>query len=100
MIDVRRWPQSRRDIWANRGRLEEALGDRYQWEGALGNRREAAAGIWLQIDPDAANAALRRLQRRMEQGQRVALLCAERRPDGCHRVIIAGRCAPRTIHIP
>ena len=103
VIDVRRWPYTRRETWANRNRLSHLSnavpGCPYVSWPELGNRKGAVAGAWEMIDAEEAWATLRHLQRLVERSYRIALLCRERDPMTCHRAHVAGRAAPHVIHI-
>ena len=104
LVDVRCWPRSRRYPHFNGERLSaslEASGLRYAHHEALGGMREPRA--------DSENGALREVAFRgyadhmlgaVFQGEldqivrfastaRVALMCAEARPEQCHRRLIA-----------
>lgn len=104
VVDVRRYPGSRRHPHFAREALAAALdesGIEYRWEPALGGRRrrrEASphtawrvAGFAAYADyMDTAEftaAASRLLE---EAGERaVAIMCAEARPEQCHRRLIS-----------
>ena len=104
LVDVRRWPRSRRYPHFNGERLSaslEAAAVRYAHHEALGGMREPRA--------DSENGALREpafrgyadymlgavfqseLDRieRLASSARVALMCAEAEPKQCHRRLIA-----------
>ncbi|MEB2836972.1 MAG: DUF488 family protein [Desulfurococcales archaeon] len=110
VVDVRRWPKSRRYPWFNREHLEEALrsaGIEYTWLGGpLGGRRRLgvdapdtggatcfespgfrAYAIYLTTNPTAIQA-MQELEA-LASRRLVAILCAERLPWRCHRKIIA-----------
>lgn len=104
LVDVRRWPASRRYPHFNREPLAASLkasGIDYLWRGDLGGFRKAA--------PDSPNrgwraAAFRayadfmltdefeRIMKEMETiaaDKRIALMCAEAVPWRCHRQLLA-----------
>jgi uncharacterized protein (DUF488 family) len=104
VIDVRRWPASRRLPQFNREALNTALkleGIDYMWRGDLGGFRKPA--------PDSANTAWRvdafrayadfmltpefqTIMKEVEKlaaTRRIALLCAEAVPWRCHRQLLA-----------
>jgi uncharacterized protein (DUF488 family) len=87
VVDIRWKPASRWCPWANRRRLEAALGDRYVFDGArLGN----PAHFGMTPIPEADHSeALDDLERRLRSGQRVVIMCSEGREDSCHRREIA-----------
>lgn len=108
LVDVRRvpysarWPQFRREPFA--AALASA-GVEYVWEGeALGGRRDwtpaAARHVALEdrsfaayaahMETDAFRSGLDRLLALAERAP-VAILCAERSPENCHRKFIADR---------
>ncbi|WP_431202529.1 DUF488 family protein [Bradyrhizobium betae] len=106
LVDVRRFPASRRHPHFNLGSLTEALASRgiaYHHLPELGGYREPPTAIspspndgwppgFLRNYADYAmterfQAALRRL--RQLSGPRLAVMCAERQWTDCHRQIIA-----------
>lgn len=106
LIDVRRFPRSRRNPQFNREALEIALtkiGLSYVWEGqALGGLRDPIPGSERHTAlPDGGLRAFAShmqgaefhaaIDRVMEHAQSasVAILCAERDPGKCHRSLIA-----------
>ncbi len=105
LVDVRRYPGSRRHPQFNRGSLAKALAARgidYLWRGeAMGGRRAAAAGAEHtalrsgdmrayadHMHSDAFAAAAAEIES-LGASRRVALMCAERLPEHCHRALIA-----------
>ncbi len=104
VVDVRRYPVSRRHPHFGRGRLEAALaqvGVGYRHDEDLGGRREAAAsspnpGLEDPIFRAYADhmrtapfqAALRRLID-LSGARRTAVLCAEADPSRCHRRLLS-----------
>jgi uncharacterized protein (DUF488 family) len=104
LVDVRRWPVSRRYPHFRRESLELALAQEpveYQWRGDLGGYRTPA--------PDSPNAGWRvgafrayadfmltpefdRIMRELEAAAtraRLAVMCAEAMPWRCHRQLLA-----------
>lgn len=104
LVDVRRWPASRRYPHFNRGPLGASLqahGIDYLWRGDLGGFRKPA--------PDSPNTAWRvatfrayadfmlteefeRIMKEMEtsaEQNRIAVMCAEAVPWRCHRQLLA-----------
>lgn len=104
LIDVRRWPMSRRHPHFNRETLAASLADKgldYIWRQDLGGFRKAAhdspntawrvatfrayADFMLTDDFARIIGEIESLARR----QRVALMCAEAVPWRCHRQLLA-----------
>lgn len=104
VVDVRRWPTSRRFPHFRKEELERALaaeGIRYVWREDLGGYRRpsplspntgwrvgafrAYADFMLTAEFDATMAGLEDLASR----ERVALMCAEATPWRCHRQLLA-----------
>lgn len=116
LVDVRRFPASRRQPHLSTAVLEPALaegGIRYRWDERLGGRRRLPAGAaepdsWWTVTAFRAYAAhtrslkflaaLEDLTREMEQA-RVAVMCSETVWWRCHRrlisdVVVAARLLP------
>ncbi len=107
VIDVRRYPESRRQPHVARKRLADDLprfGIDYEWWGeGLGGRRAAPppstaptrwrspgfAAYAAYMATDAFRAALEALEARVEGGGVVAIMCAETLWWRCHRRLIA-----------
>ena len=107
LIDVRRYPQGRRQAHLARERLAvdlPRLGIAYEWWGeALGGRRvgftpERVASPWRSpgfaayaayMVTEAFQTALAALQARVETGGVLAIMCAETLWWRCHRRLIA-----------
>lgn len=106
LVDVRRYPGSRRHPHFAREALEESLpaaGIDYDWQGgSLGGRRapapdspnvawrvDAFRGYADHLGSDGFRSALRALEERAESGIRQALMCAETVWWRCHRRLIA-----------
>ena len=109
IVDVRRWPTSRKYPHFNRRSLEEALSKRrimYAWMPELGGYRRfgvevedigiarcfesegfRAYATYILTSPEAKEA-LERLER-LARRHRVAVMCSERIPWRCHRKIIS-----------
>lgn len=104
LIDVRRWPASKRHPHFNRAALAAALsiqGIDYLWRGDLGGFRKPAPDspnrAWqvgafrayadFMLTPDFA-AIMDQLEPLAAQ-RRVALMCAEAVPWRCHRQLVA-----------
>ncbi len=104
LVDVRAEPRSRRYPQYDQENLRaavESLGAVYHWAGRqLGGRRPQEGssphralepglrGYADYMDSEAFRQAARQLLR-MASGSRVAILCAEREPERCHRSLIA-----------
>ncbi len=107
MIDVRSRPASRRHPWFNRSTLERALREieiGYRWEGRdLGGLRKPhttdydrhpalmAPGFQAfarHMEGAAFQQAVKRLLNHAAQA-RIAVVCAEKDPERCHRSLIA-----------
>lgn len=104
LVDVRAYPQSRRNPQFNRHTLAAALAEvniRYRWAGEhMGGRRPVASesphhalpvslrGYADHMLGQSFAAATRRL-RELADAARVAVMCAERDPAHCHRSLIA-----------
>lgn len=104
LIDVRRYPASRRHPQFGRERLERSLAEAgvgYVHEADLGGHREARADspntAWREeafrgyadhMASDEFQQALGRVLRRAAEG-RVVVMCAEADPRKCHRQILA-----------
>lgn len=109
LVDVRRWPSSRRYPHFNRGNLESALsrhGIKYLWVPELGGYRRFGVDVedrgiatcfesegfrayatYILTSPTAEEALLRLEE--LARGSRTAIMCSERVPWRCHRKIIA-----------
>lgn len=111
LVDVRRFPGSRRHPHFGRDVLERALpeaGIAYEWRGqALGGRRSARKGsphtAWTvkgfaayadHLDTEEAEAALDELLAAARR-EPTAVMCAEALPHRCHRRLIADRAVAR-----
>jgi len=104
VVDVRRFPGSRRHPHFSRGSLEEALGEAgigYLWLEGLGGRRSRREGsvhtAWEEpgfaayadhLDSDEFGSAARTLLDEAAT-RRTAMMCAEARWVSCHRRLIA-----------
>ncbi len=104
LVDVRRFPGSRRNPHFAREALADTLagaGVEYRWVEALGGRRSRRPGsphtAWRvpafaayadHMDTAEFAAAAAELMEWAGSG-RVAILCAEARPEKCHRRLIA-----------
>lgn len=104
LVDVRRYPSSRRHPRFNRGEMEAWLGEagiRYRHEEALGGHRSPAPdspntaweepGFRGYADHAATEAFRRALERVEAEARRVpaAVMCAEAEPRSCHRRILS-----------
>lgn len=106
LVDVRRYPRSRRHPHFTRESLEQSLpakGIAYEWGGeALGGRRtpardspniawrvDAFRGYADHLGSELFRSALRELEERAEAGTRQAVMCAETVWWRCHRRLIA-----------
>lgn len=104
VVDVRRFPGSRRHPHFSRESLGGALGEAgvgYLWLEGLGGRRSRREGsvhtAWEEpgfaayadhLDSDEFGSAARKLLEEVE-GRRTAVMCAEARWVSCHRRLIA-----------
>lgn len=118
LVDVRRYPGSRRHPWFNREALEATLaedGIDYRHEERLGGRRGTPRlgspnGGWRNagfqayadhMDSDEAGAALARVLDDARE-RRPAIMCAEIVPWRCHRRILSDHlvvAGARVVHI-
>ena len=114
LVDVRRFPASRRHPQFSRDALEAALaaaGIAYRHEPDLGGRRTpsptsphtswrvaAFRGYADHMETPEFAAALARLIG-LAEGQRVAILCAEAVPWRCHRRLIADALVARGLEV-
>ena len=104
LIDVRRWPMSRRHPQFNREALAASLkedGIDYVWRGDLGGFRKPApeslntawrVGAFRAYADFMLTAEFETIMKEMESlamGRRIALLCAEALPWRCHRQLLA-----------
>lgn len=106
LVDVRRFPGSRRHPHFGRESLESALpkhGIAYEWRGeSLGGRRKPVPGsrhhAWRNdsfrayadhMGSDAFRSALDEIERDAEEGRRQAVMCSETLWWRCHRRLIA-----------
>ncbi len=109
VVDVRRWPSSRKYPHFNRGNLESALsqhGIKYLWIPELGGYRRFGVDVedlgiatcfesegfrayvtYILTSPTAEEALLRLEE--LARSYRTAIMCSERVPWRCHRKIIA-----------
>lgn len=111
LVDVRRWPTSKRHPQFRREALEESLGEAgigYRHEEALGGMRGdpepgSPNGGWRSegfqayadhLDSEEGRDALDRLESLAEE-RRVAVMCAEIVPWRCHRQIVADHLVAR-----
>ena len=98
LVDVRRFPRSK-DPSYNRETLEEALranGVRYVFLGeTLGGFRR---GYERYMETEGYREGIGRLLGLLEEG-RVALMCVERSPRGCHRRYISRTLEDRGIRV-
>ena len=116
LVDVRRFPGSRRHPHFNRGRLEATLkakGIGYRHSEALGGRRGEplpdspntalnASGFrsyadHLGVDAQARTAVEEALNEAADR--RLALMCAEADPRRCHRLLLADVLAVRGLEV-
>ena len=114
LVDVRRYPASRRHPQFSRDALAAALADagvQYMHEPDLGGRREprpasphvawrvaAFRGYADHLETPQAQAALERLIR-LSGERRTVILCAEAVPWRCHRRLIADALVARGIEV-
>lgn len=118
LVDVRRYPGSRRHPWFNREALEATLAEAgidYRHEKRLGGRRgkprhDSPNGGWRNagfqayadhMDSDEAGVALARILEDARE-HRPAIMCAEIVPWRCHRRILSDHLVAagvRVVHI-
>lgn len=118
LVDVRRFPASRRHPWFNRDALKKTLAEAgidYRHEEDLGGRRgkprpDSPNGGWRNpgfqayadhMDSEEARAALVRLLEEARE-RRQAIMCAEIVPWRCHRRIVSDHlvaAGARVVHI-
>lgn len=103
VADVRRFPTSKKHPHFTREALARGLsqaGIRYEWLGAeLGGYRRG--GYEAHMRSESFRQGIARLLSLSDEG-RVAILCAERDPRGCHRRYISSYLASlgvRVVHI-
>jgi len=103
IADVRRFPTSKKHPHFAREALARGLsqaGIRYEWLGEeLGGYRKG--GYEAHMQTESFRRGITRLLSLSDEG-RVAILCAERNPRGCHRRYISAHLAGlgvRVIHI-
>jgi uncharacterized protein (DUF488 family) len=104
LIDVRRWPASRRHPQFNRQALADSLqgqGIAYLWRGDLGGFRKAAAdsvntawqvGAFRAYADFMLTAEFETIMKEVEglaREKRAVLMCAEALPWQCHRQLLA-----------
>jgi hypothetical protein len=116
LIDIRRFPGSRRHPQFGREALAASLGAagiRYEWQGEqLGGRRDrhassrhtalvnaAFGGYADHMDTPAFRTAVQSLVARAEAGERLALMCAETLWWRCHRSLVADALVCRGIEV-
>lgn len=110
LVDVRRWPASRRLPHFNREALAESLGKSgldYLWRGDLGGFRKAlpesvntgwkvaSFRAYADFMLTAEFGAIMNEMELIATAQRVALMCAEAVPWQCHRQLLADAFAIR-----
>jgi uncharacterized protein (DUF488 family) len=114
LVDVRRFPSSRRFPWFNGGELEQSLrkaGIAYLHEEALGGRRDPAPhspnGGWRvgqfrgyadHMDSARFRDAVERLIERAHS-RRTAVMCAEAQWWRCHRRLLSDALVARGIEV-
>ena len=104
LVDVRRWPSSRRCPQFGRNALEGSLNKNsiaYTWRGDLGGFRKPAAdskntawkvGSFRAYADFMLTAEFEGIMQEMEQviaNKRIAIMCAEAVPWRCHRQLLA-----------
>ena len=94
LIDVRFRPLSRWNPEFNKKNLGNVLGHRYIFDGG---RLGHATSFGASISEQARSAAIDDLERRVRQGERIAIMCSETDPTKCHRSEIANELARRGI---
>lgn len=117
IVDVRRYPGSRRHPQFGRDALSASLAEAgigYRWLGEpLGGRRRPASGpsrhpAWREpsfrayaehMETAEFQTALHQLEDEVERGERVALLCAETLWWRCHRRLIADALVAREYRV-
>ncbi len=94
LVDIRRFPRSRRHPHFARERLEERLTIDYEWLGDdLGGFREPDYETWMRT-PDFERGIVR-LEELARTGI-VGFMCSEGLPVKCHRRFVAERLASRS----
>lgn len=114
LVDVRRFPASRRHPQFGRERLEASLaaaGIRYEHEEALGGHRKPrphSPNVGLREDAFRGYAdhmrtpMFLRAAARLVEGagaRRTAVMCAEGAPERCHRSLLADHLAARGVRV-
>jgi uncharacterized protein (DUF488 family) len=87
VVDVRRNPVSWHGAY-KRESLRRRMGERYVWLPALGNI-SGTRERWAPPPGLNTNAALHAVVELLRQGNPVVLLCAELKPEDCHRRFVA-----------
>lgn len=117
LIDVRRYPNSRRHPQFNEGNLAESLDEEdidYEHWPEIGGYRDPAQessntaleegfrGVADHLNTDSGQRTLDELEtitEAMSDGDRLALMCAEKEPQRCHRKLIGDHLTVRGIRI-
>lgn len=114
LVDVRRFPRSRRHPHFNRERLEETLpaaGIDYAWREALGGRRSfrketehtawRVKGFAAYADHMGSREFVAAMEALLETARerRTAVMCAEVRPERCHRRLVSDWLTVRGVEV-
>jgi uncharacterized protein (DUF488 family) len=87
IVDVREDPNHAYLATYTKTQLEKRLEDKYVWIPELGNKTRDINNIQL-VDEEVG---LRRLSELAKKHEHIALLCAEKRDEDCHRSYVRNR---------
>lgn len=100
VVDVRRFPGSRRVPWTLRENLEKTLpenGIKYVWLPELGGLRKG--GYRKHMETEEYRRGLEKLLKIIDEGENITLMCKEKLWLKCHRRFIADSLVERSIKV-